>query len=248
MPLKTIIIEDEPLSMQYISSLLSVCPQVHVVEKVTTVEQAVSSVKDHRPDLLFLDVELRMGNGFEILSKTWNKNYLVVFTTAINDFALKLIQLCAVPLLQKPLDAGELEALLIKLENKEKSEIYLKGLEHLMAALNNNYVPVHITLHTNDQPEYVLMKTIVLIETAPGGSVFYLKENEIKTSINPLPYYENLLEDFHFFRVNSTQAINLNNFLQVENSTNQITMTDGSVIQLSGRKKEKLILALAAMP
>lgn len=244
MALRTIIVEDEPLSMQYISSLLSACPQVQVIAKVSTEDEAISSIKNLNADLVFLDVELHTGNGFEVLKKTWDKNYCVVFTTAINHNTQNLITLSGVPLLQKPLDFDELQNLILHLEKIIHSGKYKIAIEHLIQTMVNNQTPVHIALEKEGEFEYILMKEVIKLKADNERTIFYMHNGTIKSSEKQLRYYESLLEDFSYFRANAEEIVNLENVKQENNFSEIITMTDNSVVHLSPRKTDKYIEAL----
>src|SRR5688572_4001994 len=118
--IRTIIVEDEKKSREVLHKLIqNNCPNLHVAGLASTVEQAVEMIKKERPDLVFLDIELSDGTGFDILEQVQGLNFDVIFATAYDQYAIKAIKYSAIDYLLKPIDADELKKAVDKItENR----------------------------------------------------------------------------------------------------------------------------------
>lgn len=246
MPLRSVIVEDEPLSRQYITALLKNMDEIDICGIATTQDEAVQMITELQPQLIFMDLELHTGTGFEVLKKINSPSLTVVFTTALDHLALKIIKLSGMLYLQKPLDADELEAAVKKIHGNKNSGGFQKALHHLLETLHNNNLPVHISV-PGSADEYVALQNIIKIESADRGTVLYLKDTEAKNSDLSLKDYELLLTDFNFFRVNVSVIINLYEAQGKIFSGNNIKMNDGSIQEISPKKRDELLIKLAAL-
>ena len=246
MPLRSVIVEDEPLSRQYITALLKNMDEIDICGIATTQDEAVQMITELQPQLIFMDLELHTGTGFEVLKKINSPSLTVVFTTALDHLALKIIKLSGMLYLQKPLDADELEAAVKKIHGNKNSGGFQKALHHLLETLHNNNLPVHISV-PGIADEYVALQNIIKIESADRGTVLYLKDTGAKNSDLSLKDYELLLTDFNFFRVNVSVIINLYEAQGKIFSGNNIKMNDGSIQEISPKKRDELLMKLAAL-
>ena len=109
MLLKTIIIDDEPDSIKLLELQLSQhCPEIEIASTYTSSVKALPGIEKLQPDLIFLDIEMPVMNGFELLEKILHLPFSVIFITAYNQYALKAFRFNAVDYLVKPIDAGDL--------------------------------------------------------------------------------------------------------------------------------------------
>lgn len=107
--LKTIVVDDEKASRVTLRNYLKqYCAEIEVVAEVANIEEARSEIEKHDPGLVFLDVEMPFGNGFDLLESLESINFQLVFVTAFSHYALKAIQYSACHYLLKPVDIEEL--------------------------------------------------------------------------------------------------------------------------------------------
>jgi len=130
--LKAIIIDDEEDGRLILQSLLTMyCPRVSVLELCSTPEEGLLAIEKHKPDVVFLDIEMPKMNGFSMLEKVENIDFDVIFVTAYNQYAIKAIKFSALDYLLKPVDKDELilsveKLLLKKQQTKEKLSVFFK--------------------------------------------------------------------------------------------------------------------------
>jgi len=109
MKLKSIIVEDEANSREILRNhIKKYCPFVIIIGEAENVDQALSLIRNHPPDLVFLDVEMPYGNAFDLLDKVGNRSFETIFVTAYNNYALDALNAHACYYLMKPVSIDEL--------------------------------------------------------------------------------------------------------------------------------------------
>ena len=242
MSLNTIIVEDEPLSRVFLHNLLTeFCPGINVVAKLSTEDDAVASISNLKPDLVFLDIELQQGTGFEVLKRIGNDCPYIVFTTAFDHHAIKAIQFSGVEYLHKPIDIEGLQQVIESINEKRNRRDAQLGIPHLLETLQNNYNPTHLYIPTDNGIDYVPVKDIIRIEGCDADSCFILRSGERKRAKRNLKEYELLLNNYSFFRVHQLHLINLREVgLKQTPELAMVVMSDNSHVPVSPKKTEEL--------
>jgi two-component system LytT family response regulator len=237
MKLRTLIVEDEPLSQHYLNSLLSQLPEVEVAARAATEEDAITAIESLKPDLVLLDIELHNGTGFEVLCKTRHLHYMVIFTTALEQQAIRMIKLCGVPFLQKPIDAEELYLLIKNLPGEDGEA--RKALDYLLKALESDHVPQYMSLQGEGPRQYIALDD-VLYMTSGNPTTLKLRDGTVKTDLRSIKELESLLEDVHFFRSAATHLVNLKNVEAIAPGEDSIRLLQGAAVPLSPKKRGSL--------
>ncbi|MEJ7625378.1 MAG: response regulator transcription factor [Ferruginibacter sp.] len=246
MSLRTIIVEDEPLSRQYVINLVKQIPNVDLVAYAVTETEATDLINSLLPDLILMDIELHTGSGFEVLRTINSPGSAIIFTTALDHYAIKIIRLSGVPYLQKPIDSMELKEALRVVQKNYTENTFVKALAILKETLNNNNIPVQIAIAGNEgKSEYITMGEIVRIDAGVMGCVILLHNNRVKNSTYSIKELENLLEDFLFIRVNSTQLINVKEVEKGRGVDTIIKLKNGDLINVSHKKLQQVEVKLS---
>lgn len=242
MSLNTIIVEDEPLSRVFLHNLLTeFCPGINVVAKSSTEDDAVASISNLKPDLVFLDIELQQGTGFEVLKRIAADCPYIVFTTAFDHHAMRAIQFSGVEYLHKPIDIEGLQQVIESINEKRKRNDAQQGIPHLLQTLQNNYTPTHLYIPTETGIEYIPVKEIIRIEGCDADSCFILRSGEHKRAKRNLREYELLLNNYSFFRVHQLHLVNLREVNGKQSSDlSTLLMSDKSQVPVSPKKVEEL--------
>jgi len=240
---KAIIIEDEVRSRELLQDLIEAnCEGVQIVAVAGNVEEAVKVIRDHQPDLLFLDIELQTGTGFEVLQQLSGLSPAVIFTTAYDHYAIKAIKFSAVDYLLKPIDIEELKEAVTKVlgRGKETQQHLLSSLIHNLGHLQNSN-PI-LTLSLANELEFIPVQEIIRIEAAGAYSVFYLADDrKIMVSKN-LKEYEMLLAGHNFMRVHNSHIINLNKIKRMlKTDGGYAVMSDDFPVIISPKKKDEFV-------
>jgi two-component system LytT family response regulator len=243
--MKALIIEDEIKSREMLVGLIkSNFPEITILGTAKNVKEAVEQINSLKPNLLFLDISMPDGTGFDVLEKTQDFKYDIVFTTATDKHAIKAIKYSACDYLLKPIDIDELKLTVQKLIEK-KANVF-PGMENLQFLIQNlkraddNYSK--ITLPTGNAYEIINIKDIIRCEADGSYTVFFLVGGKKLMVSASLKHYEDLLPSKEFIRIHHHHLINMNHvirFLKVDGG--YAVMSDESQIEISRRKKEAFI-------
>jgi two-component system, LytTR family, response regulator len=247
MKLTTIIVEDVKRSQQTLQTMLEdYCPSVEVVGTAATPDEAIALIQKHRPQLVMLDVELRRGNGFDVLENLPDLFFEVIFTTADDRYAIRAIEFSALAYLVKPIAIKKLIAAVNKAHErgedqqlKVRYELLLQNLKNPPDRLESLAVP------TVNGYEMVSVKELIRCEGYEGYTKLILTTDRIITTTRRLKEWDEMLEDQNFFRIHRSHLINLNYLKRyARGSGGSVTMSDGTEIAVSRRRKDALLQRL----
>ncbi len=246
--LKTIIVDDEHDAVDFISSIIrEYCPSLDVIGKAYNVNEGIAIIREHKPDLVFLDVEMPNGTGFDLLAQFPDKDFEVIFITAFNHYAIKAIKFSAVDYILKPINISEfIEA--VGRVTKKRSEKPVHSNESIRVLMENlrPSVPSRLAIPTTDGMEYLNPREIVRIEADRSYSWFYLNSDRKILVSKHLKEFQELLGDRYFFRSHNSHLINLKfvrKFIRKEGG--YIEMSDGSMIPVSRNKKDLFLAQMS---
>lgn len=246
--INAVIVEDEKKSMEVLQALVTAnCPDVNIVGTADSVASGIELIKKASPNLIFLDIEMSDGSGFDLLERIGSGNYDVIFTTASDAHALKAIKFSAIDYLLKPIDGDELKAAVDKLKTKQPNND--ASLENLRFLLQNFKQPTEqyskITLPTGNAYEIVNVKDIIRCEADGSYTTFFLESKKKLLVSASLKHYEDLLPEKDFIRVHHHHLINMNHVVRyLKTDGGYAVMSDGTQIEISRRKKEAFIARL----
>jgi two-component system LytT family response regulator len=188
--LKTIVIDDEPNAVEFICSVIKeYCPQLELTGKAGDVTGGVQKINETKPDLVFLDVEMPNGTGFDLLTHFPEKDFEVIFITAFNHYAIQAIKFSAVDYILKPVNISEFIEAVNKVVQKRTNATY-SGNDNLKVLLENlkSPSPSRLAIPTADGMEYLNPREIIRIEAERSYSWFFINGGrKILVSKNLLP-------------------------------------------------------------
>ncbi|WP_445358055.1 LytR/AlgR family response regulator transcription factor [Microbulbifer sp. ANSA005] len=232
--MKAIIIEDSRLARNELRELLKPHKNINLVAEAKDCEQAVSLILKEQPDLLFLDINLPDGTGFDILEQLETAPQ-VIFTTAYDEYAIQAFEVNALDYLLKPINPEKLKRAL----NKTLSDSPLQDDNHL-----SNYLDTNNKIFIKDGERCWLIEigNIRYFESCGNHAQVFFDNNKpfIYKSLSKI---EQRLNPEVFFRANRQQIINLNFIQDIQpwiNSGLLITMTDGKEIEAARRPATRL--------
>lgn len=244
MSLRAIIVDDEKHSRETLQNLIEeFCKEVEIISTESNINDAVLAIKLNKPDLLFLDVELQTGTGFDILEQLDTLNFEVIFTTAFEQYALKAVKFSSLDYLLKPIDLDELQKAIDKAKKIKDKEVYHMQLEVLLSNLKKKDPKGDkICLSTSDGFEFVDIADIVYCKAEGSYTSFILKyENKFLVSKH-LKEYENLLGDHSFMRVHNSFLINLREVKKyIKADGGYILMNNNDAVSISRNKKDEFL-------
>jgi len=239
--IKTIIIEDEAKSRQMLAAMLERnCPEVSIIGLAKDVKEGVTLIKELQPELVFLDISMPDGSGFDLLEQVSGHKFDLIFATASDQHAIRAIKYSACDYLLKPIDMDELKLAVNKVVHKKKTVPSMENLQFLIQHLkkaDENFQK--ITLPTGNAYEIVNIKDIIRCEADGSYTNFYLVDKRKLMISFGLKHYEELLPENEFIRVHHHHLINMNHVLRfLKEDGGYAVMSDGSKIEISRRKKE----------
>ncbi|EDP69760.1 response regulator [Flavobacteriales bacterium ALC-1] len=250
MSLRAVIVEDEKHSRESLKSLLhEFCINIEVVGLAANVNDAVETIKSKKPDVIFLDIELQTGTGFDILQQVSHLNFEVVFTTAFEQYAIKAVKFSSLDYLLKPIDIEELQNAVNKAQTIKNQDVYKKQLETLMLNLKQQKPQLNkICLATSDGFEFVEVKDILYCKAEGSYTTFILKNSEKLLVSKHLKEYENLLLEQNFMRVHNSFLINLKEVKKyIKSDGGYIIMSNDDTVSISRSKKDDFIKVMSML-
>lgn len=239
-----VIVEDEMHSRELLRNMVAMfCTDIQVIATAASVNEGVTAIKTHKPDIVFLDIEMQTGTGFDLLQQFPQPEFDVIFTTAFNHYAVKAIKFSAVDYLLKPIDPEELRAAVDKVLVKRKDNVSKGTLEVLMNYLKKQVnTPQTITLATADGHEFIPLQDIIYIEANGPYSTFFIKsDRKIMVSKN-LKEYETLLSDHNFLRIHNSHIINIGEVRRmIKTDGGYAVMSNGAQLIISPKRKEDFL-------
>lgn len=248
--LRAVIIDDiESIRRDNVMMIRTHCPNISVIGQADSVESGVALVKQLSPDLVFLDVEMPDGTGFDLLQRLKPVTFKVIFITGYEDFAIRAFRFSAIDYLLKPLRSTDLIEAVAKAEESLGSDILEARLNNLFANLERPKNLQKLLLKTIDKIYSVNVQDIVHCEADKNYTTFhFINAPSLVVSTN-LKEYDNLLTPHQFFRSHKSHLINMayfDHFVKSEGG-NTIVMKNKAAIPLSVRKKDEFLILLDSL-
>ena len=221
-------------------------PEITIIGEADSVQSGVEAMSQLQPQVLFLDIQLTDGTGFDVLEQLAELNgkitSQVVFITAHEQYAIKAFRFSALDFLLKPVDPEELQKVIYKIKNVlAKSDNYA----HIDLLLENIRRKVdnfkRIALSTSDGIHLFEISDIIRCESEDNYTKFYIKNNKPILISKTLKEYEELLTEHGFERIHQSHLINLNYLKSyIKKDGGYVVMADNSHLPITQRKKERL--------
>ena len=239
--IRTIIIEDEPVSRETLTIMLKRYPEdIEIVDICSNPTDGIESIAKHGPDLIFLDIQMPKMNGFDMLKKVANINFEVIFTTAFDQYAINALRISALDYLLKPVDGEDLTLAIEKCKERMSHKKPHLQFENLFNNLTNkNPLDKTIALSASDGISFVKMCDILRVEANGRYAKFYLLNKETILVSKTLGDFEDVLSANQFFRIHDSAIINLNHvkkFIRGDGGT--VVLSDNTELDVARRRKE----------
>jgi two-component system, LytTR family, response regulator len=237
---RVVIIEDEARAREDLKTLLSAFSELEIVGEVDNLAKADEVCKSIRPDLVFCDVMLPGGTSLDWLVSLDRVDFDLIFTTSHQEFAIQAFRLAAVDYLLKPLDRGEVEAAVRRFLDRKIDQA--KPVQQLIQNLQGPRERSKMALPTMSGFQFVEIRDIIRCESDNTYTTFFLKGKSKVLVSRTLKEVETILEPFGFFRVHNSHLINLDEVVEyLKGEGGQVKLSDGSVVDVSRRRKEEFL-------
>ncbi len=244
--IKCIVIDDEPHSRENLKHMLYMhCPDVQVVGEADRVKSGIEIITRIEPDLVFLDIKMPDGSGFDLLQRLEEINFKVIFVTAFEEYALKAFRFSAIDYITKPIDSDELRDAVNKALNLVNGFPVGESVKQLLENLTQPNRPhKKIVLKTINTLYVYEIEKIVRCESDRNYTNFYIDGEEKITISRSMKEFEDMLLEFNFMRIHNSHLVNLNYIKRFLKDELICVLEDNTRIPVSIRKKEELINAL----
>lgn len=234
---KVLIVEDNARGAALLEKKLlkNFSDALEVVDIVGTVEDAIQAVQKHEPELLFLDIHLMDGDGFEVLEQTMEQNYEVIFTTAYGEYSLKAFDYAALHYLMKPIEEADLVEATQRFLDKKRlfNQDQIQLLKQLLKG-----EPQQIAVPSTTEIVFVELSKIVYFEADSNYSTIYFIDNTCMVSTKSLLFYDELLSESHFYRIHGKYLINIQYVEKyIRGKGGSVEMKGGAELPVAVRRK-----------
>ncbi|PCI96028.1 MAG: DNA-binding response regulator [Flavobacteriales bacterium] len=249
MAINTIIIDDEQNARENLKLILDdFCPDVNVVAQAGSASEARKLIAKHKPNLLFLDINMPNEDGFELLASIEEKNFAVIFITAHNQFALKALKAGAIDYIEKPIDIEDLQEAVAKInvEDSGVGNVDYNLIKTILNEYKNESKSDTIAVPTLNGYEIIKAEDIIHLEADESYTRIFLTDGTKCVSSMTIARYEKVLDTNTFFRVHKSHIINTRHHLKEFNrhDGNIAIMDTGEVIPVARRKLSGFIKAI----
>jgi two-component system, LytTR family, response regulator len=241
---KVILIDDESDARFLLRKMLeSHYPDtIEIIAEADGVETGLKCLRENEVDLVFLDVQMRDGNGFDLLQKLEHVNFEVIFVTAYDKFAVKAFEFSAFGYLMKPIRTSELQRLV---ETFQKRQVQADGNDKRIKVLIENYGDerkiMKLVISNMEGFKVMEIENIIRLEGDGNYTRFIMSNNLKETASKNLGVYEDLLNDYGFFRSHQSTLINLRHVTGFLKNNDMIEMSDGEKVKLSRYRKTDFV-------
>jgi two-component system LytT family response regulator len=247
--IRTIIVDDESKSRNTLSGILKkYFEHVEIIAECSSGEEAYARAVELKPALVFLDIEMPFGNGFDFLAKFDQLPFEVIFLTAYDQYALKAVKASALDYLLKPLSIGELNSAIAKAEIRLREKNSTRQYQLLLRNSNpGNGQFQNLAIPTQYGLEFLEVKNIILLEAEGNYTMLHLPDNKKSLSTRALKEYEELLPETNFFRAHHSYIINIAHIKKYyKGEGGHVVMSNGASVTIAKRKKKEFLERLGA--
>ena len=250
MTIRSIIIDDENNNIDNARALLrEYCPAVEVVATATNAAEGIAVIREHRPDLVFLDIQMPVQNGFEVLKAFSRIDFEIIFVTAFDQYGIQAIKFSALDYLLKPINIEELKKAVEKaadaLHTKRTSQNIVNLMEYIR--MGRKEVP-KIALPTQQEILYVRIDEIIRCEASNNYTNFVLDNGQTVLVCKTLKEFDELLKPYGFIRPHQSHLVNANcvrSYLKEDGGL--LLMKDEIKVPIARQKRESIKDALGRL-
>lgn len=250
MEIRSIIIDDEPNNVQNLSTVLKTyCPDIAVVATAGSADKGIEAIQAHQPQLLFLDIQMPVKSGFDVLKAFPEIDFEVIFITAYDNYGIQAIKFSALDYLLKPIDIAELKLAVEKAKKKIAAKSKDHNLKNLLDYIQKGQQDVpKIALPTLQEIRYVKIDEIIRCEASNNYTTFFLQHGERILVCKTLKEFADLLRTHKFARTHQSHLVNIQfvkSFLKEDGGV--LLMKDGSKVPISRQNRDAVKETLSGM-
>lgn len=242
--LTCILVDDIPEILEMLEKDVNrLFPNIQILGKANSVIEAAKTLRKQEPDILFLDIMLGDGTGFDLLEIYPHLSSKIIFVTASDEFALKAFKFAAIDYVLKPYSDQDLKTAVDKA--MQQIQPNSKQLEVLQDALNKEKTPEKISLHTQEKIVVVEIANIIRCESDNNYTVFFLNNDEKILVSKTLKTFSDMLKENGFIRVHQSHLVNKKYIKEfIKSDGGYLLLKNKKTIPVSVRKRTEVIEAI----
>lgn len=249
--IKAIVVDDEIMSRQALVNIIThEHSDISILSQAGSVNDAYDKIIQQSPDVVFLDIKMSDGSGFDLLRKFDRISFKVIFVTAFDSYTLEAIRFSAFDYILKPINTVELSAAIDRLREclNQPDDLSVK-LQTFFANLDEREKDKKkIVLKTATSIHLVPIGTIIRCEANENYTMFYFTNQPKLLISKPLKYFEEILEQYGFLRVHQSHLVNLSHLVRIDKiDGGTVVLTDNVSVLISVRKREQVFKMLEGM-
>lgn len=245
MKIRSLLVDDEPVAREVLAAYLGkYCPSVELAGQAGNIAEAIALIRENRPQLVFLDVEMPYGNAFDLLEACKDQEFETVFITAYAEYSIKALNASAAYYILKPIDIAELVLAVNKVqETLLRKEAFSRN-QVLLENLKKQPDTQQIVLPTMQGFDVIKTASIIRLQAKGNFTEVYLTDGTKKLICKFLKYFDDLLDD-PFIRIHRSFIVN-RHFIRSysKGAGGFITLEDGTEVEVSASYKEPLLKRL----
>lgn len=246
--LTAIIIEDMADALALLKKDLETRhPEIEITATAQSVVEAAKVLRKNQPDILFLDIMLGDGTGFDILEIFPDLKSKIIFVTASDEFAIRAFKFAAIDYVLKPYSHEDLGLAINRAKEQiQPSEERLRILKDTISAPEQK--PDKISLHTLDKIIIVSLDDIIRCESDSNNTIFHLQDKRKIFVTKTLKYFSDMLQNYDFVRIHQSHLVNLQYIsAYIKTDGGYLMLKNGENVPVSVRKKTEIIEILDKM-
>ncbi len=240
--IRAILVDDEQSALGLLEDMLmELCPQIEIIAKANSAEDAFRLISAEEPDLIFLDVAMPKESGFDLLRRLPNLNFEIIFVTGFDSYAIEAIKFCAIGYILKPIQEAELiQAVAQAKKSISEKQQHNRNLQLIHNLLNPRSANNNIAIPTTAGLEFITTSDIVRCEGIQRCTKVIIKDRKAIISSYNLGDFRKLLENYGFFSPHKSHLINFAH-IQRYDREGMLEMSDGMNVPVARRRRQEFL-------
>jgi two-component system, LytTR family, response regulator len=239
--IQAIIVDDEPGNVDVLKKMIAgFCEGVEVAATAASVDEGISVIKEKKPDIVFLDIEMPGKNAFDLIDHLTPVGFEIIFVTAFEHYALKAFRYSAIDYLLKPVNIGELRAAIEKAKKRIKERNFQERLDNFFNIEKKKETKIAVQLKNGYN--FINYNDIVCCSSEGAYTVIFLVTGNKLLSSNNLKHFADLLPEDIFCRIHNSHLVNLRHAVSYSKGrSGTLVMINKITLEVSQRKKDELL-------